>query len=421
MSFLTEEQVQKLLDSGFPLNVTRGTKLGRMKSNIKNKRQKELENTWDDMIEKLKKYKRKYGTCDVPKRSRVLEEEFLPLGKWVHKIRDRIKQHEEDPESSILDEQRIQILMGIGFVKNATRGSKSQNTLGESEEETFERHLALLKDTLDAKKPVRNDQKLQNWIQKQRKEYSHFKDGKPCTLTPQRLARLAEAGFTFQAKQTLTWEERACAWLEFRSKNGVDPKRYTEDGLGKWVSTQRSKYTRLQEGKETNLTQDQIKRLTDWGFTWESKIKKPLKRADPLPWAERFEQLLKYKEEHGHTLVPQHYPELGQWVHGQRNDYRKFVRGQKSPMTAEKLGKLNETGFVFYTGKGGGKRTRQSVAQRQQPDDSEEDEDDDDEEEVEYEEPPSRGRLTYQQQISQGLVNSEPAFAPWDRYHMGRH
>jgi hypothetical protein len=116
-----------------------------------------MEETWGDMIETLKKYKEKYGTCDVPKRSRVLEEDFLPLGKWVHKMRERIKQHEEDPESSILDEQRIQVLMDLGFVKNATRGSKSQNTLGETEEETFERHLALLKETLDAKKPVRNN------------------------------------------------------------------------------------------------------------------------------------------------------------------------------------------------------------------------------------------------------------------------
>jgi hypothetical protein len=410
-SFLTEEQVQKLLDSGFPLNATRGTKPARIK------RQQELEETWDDMIEKLKNYKGKYGTCDVPKRSRVMEEEFLPLGKWVHKMREFIKQHEEDPESSILDEPRIQVLMDIGFVKNTTRGSKVQSTAGE--EEAFELHLAMLKETLDVKKPVRNNQKLQNWIHKQRKEYSHFKDGIPSTMTPQRLARLAEAGFSFQAKQKLTWEARAGAWLEFRSKNGVDPKRYSEDGLGKWVSNQRSKHASLQEGKKTNLTQDQIKRLTDWGFTWESKIKKPLKRADPLPWAERFKQLLKYKEEHGHTLVPQHYPELGQWVHGQRNDYRKFVRGQKCKMTAEKLGKLNELGFVFYTGKGGGKRTRQSVAQRKQPDDSEEE---DDEEEVEDEEPPARGRLTYQQQhFSQSSVSLEPAFAPWDRYHMGRH
>ena len=81
-------------------------------------------------------------------------------------------------------------------------------------------------------------------------------------------------------------------------------------------------------------------------------------------------------------------------------------------MTAEKLGKLNEIGFVFYTGKGGGKRTRHLVAQQQQPDDSEEEDDDD---EVEDEEPPAQGRLSYQQQhFSQGPVGLEPAFTPWD-------
>ena len=62
--------------------------------------------------------------------------------------------------------------------------------------------------------------------------------------------------------------------------------------------------------------------------------------------------------------MPQHFPVLGQWVHSQRCEYRKFQKGIKSPMTKEKIQKLEAIGFIFYTGKGGGVRTPESVARR---------------------------------------------------------
>ena len=63
-------------------------------------------------------------------------------------------------------------------------------------------------------------------------------------------------------------------------------------------------------------------------------------------------------------IVPQHFPVLGQWVHGQRSEYRKFQKGMKSPMNQEKIDKLESIGFIFYTGRGGGVRTPESVARR---------------------------------------------------------
>lgn len=151
-----------------------------------------------------------------------------------------------------------------------------------------------------------------------RKEYQEFKDGKSSTMTAQRIVQLAEHGFTFQPKQKFTWDERAVQWLEYRSKNGKDPKRYSEDGLGKWVCSQRAKYKSMQRGEKTNLTEEQVKRLTEWGFSWESKIKMPANIAKKQPWENRFEQLVEYKQKHGHCLVPQNAPEIGQWVHSQR-------------------------------------------------------------------------------------------------------
>lgn len=302
-SFLTEEQVNQLLNAGFPVNVTRGSKPSRSKASVSDKNRKELEETWDEMVEQLKKYKETFGGCDVPKRSKVINEKWQPLGKWVDKVRGYIKKHEEDPDSSILDDERVKELMDLGFVKTTTRGKKAQGSA--SETENFEKYLEIHKQVLEEKIPVKSNLKLQNWVMKQRKEYQKFKDGQPSTMTAERLVRLTEAGFVFHPKQKMTWEERALSWLAYKTKHGTDPKRYSEDGLGKWILTQRTKYVMFKTGEKTNLTQDQIKRLTDWGFAWESKIKKPLKRADPLPWAERFKQLIRYRKIHGHTLVPQ--------------------------------------------------------------------------------------------------------------------
>ena len=71
------------------------------------------------------------------------------------------------------------------------------------------------------------------------------------------------------------------------------------------------------------------------------------KRAERKPWSVRYEELLKFKEEHGHTVVPQHYPVLGQWVHTQRVHYKLMNQGRKSLMTAEQASKLIKIGFTF--------------------------------------------------------------------------
>lgn len=46
-------------------------------------------------------------------------------------------------------------------------------------------------------------------------------------------------------------------------------------------------------------------------------------------------------------MVPQSFPKLGTWVHEQRKEYKKFLEGEKSSMSGEKLAKLTSIGFVF--------------------------------------------------------------------------
>eukprot|EP00559_Dactyliosolen_fragilissimus_P002589 CAMPEP_0184866516 /NCGR_PEP_ID=MMETSP0580-20130426/22723_1 /TAXON_ID=1118495 /ORGANISM="Dactyliosolen fragilissimus" /LENGTH=616 /DNA_ID=CAMNT_0027366247 /DNA_START=388 /DNA_END=2235 /DNA_ORIENTATION=- len=72
-------------------------------------------------------------------------------------------------------------------------------------------------------------------------------------------------------------------------------------------------------------------------------------------WFDRFEELKKYKDEHGNCCVPQKYeknPSLGIWVNKQRMEYKLLQDGQKSSMTQERLKALQELGFVWAKRKG---------------------------------------------------------------------
>jgi Helicase associated domain len=155
-------------------------------------------------------------------------------------------------------------------------------------------------------------------VVRQRRHCEKLREGKPSHLTAQKLAQLAELGFQFTTSHRLTFEERIQQWVEYREKNGCEPKRLSPDGLGKWVCQVRQKHLLLKEGKPTNLSQEQVDRLTELGFKWSSGQKRPERNGAPnKSWDARLEDLYAYKAEHGDTSVPQHYPELGNWVHKQ--------------------------------------------------------------------------------------------------------
>ena len=99
------------------------------------------------------------------------------------------------------------------------------------------------------------------------------------------------------------------------------------------------------------------------GMVWQV-IKQPPahQRADKKPWSVRFEELVAFKAQHGHTIVPQHYPELGSWVQVQRNHYKLMKHGRKSLMTMEKALKLADIGFVFEVKPRKKRVTKQSLA-----------------------------------------------------------
>jgi len=76
-------------------------------------------------------------------------------------------------------------------------------------------------------------------------------------------------------------------------------------------------------------------------------------------WEESYELLLSYKEEHGHTNVPQSEKPLGTWVNSQRIEHAKYLRWiepecnedntelPKTSMNSRRKKLLDDVGFVW--------------------------------------------------------------------------
>uniref|UniRef100_A0A7S2LP94 Helicase-associated domain-containing protein n=1 Tax=Leptocylindrus danicus TaxID=163516 RepID=A0A7S2LP94_9STRA len=72
----------------------------------------------------------------------------------------------------------------------------------------------------------------------------------------------------------------------------------------------------------------------------------------PKLWYDKFEELKRYREIHGHCAVPLKHPSLGKWVHLQRLNYRHISRGVwhgRYPTVAanDRIKLLNSIGFVW--------------------------------------------------------------------------
>ena len=152
-----------------------------------------------------------------------------------------------------------------------------------------------------------------------------------------------------------SWDNWIKELKVYKSQHGdVDvPLKYKHNpALGAFVNRQRTEYRKLQQGIQSSLTQDRINSLNELDFKWTMRVSR-------TPWETRLEELIKFKEQHGHCNVPSTYPTnqpLAYWVFKQRGQYRIWqkrdyvVPGEKKQMchmTADRIRKLDEIGFEW--------------------------------------------------------------------------
>lgn len=198
-------------------------------------------------------------------------------------------------------------------------------------------------------------------------------------LTPDRISALLAVGFHFSVRED-RWEDRYKDLLNFRTQHGHCNVPTAKSSLGKWVNEQRVLYQRERdflEGKRTDLAANKRKRgkfvpritaekrekLESIGFKWRIK--------DRTKWEDRFDELVAFRNAHGHTFVPQHYAEnkpLGKWVTKMRYEHGRWIKGEKSQMTQARLDRLESVGFSFSAVKGSGCPNLQNRGRRANPD-----------------------------------------------------
>jgi hypothetical protein len=126
----------------------------------------------------------------------------------------------------------------------------------------------------------------------------------------------------------VTWDEMFGRLVNFKQVHGHTnvPHTFGDNKLGWWVATQRVS-KRLGQ-----LKADRIDRLDSIGFVWE---------VQQSFWDKSYAALVKFKEIHGHTDVPQSYHDkrLATWIDNQR------IRRDRLP--AARRAKLDAIGFIW--------------------------------------------------------------------------
>jgi len=213
------------------------------------------------------------------------------------------------------------------------------------------------------------DPPLGRWVDNQRQAYRRYNEGRGATwLTPERIIALEEVGFEWKVAtyDFRRWEDWLDDLVKFRDKHGhtrvstVEPSSAAfkksdaaariddvsaKGRLGLWCAHQREHYKRYASGLKSQLTPERIAALDDLDFEW--VVRPPVTHT----FADRIQQLAKFKEDHGHVNVPLSVKDgrrsLGSWAADMRTQYQKRLKGEKTSLSDERIAKLTMLGFSF--------------------------------------------------------------------------
>jgi len=263
--------------------------------------------SWDERFGELLAFKEAQGHCNVPSR-------YKPnpaLGTWVDTVRSNRK-------SSKLAADRAERLNRVGLVWNIDEHYWEQK---------FEELLAFKEahGHFNVPEGYKPNPALANWVSNTRQ---NSKTGK---LAADREERLNCVGFVWNVDERY-WEQKFAELLVFKKQHGhcnVPHKYKPNPALNLWISTMRK------IRKTGKLAAEREQRLEQVGFVW-----------DPFEseWERRFEELLVFKEAHGHCDVPQKYKSnttLGTWVGNMR------TRHKTGKLAAAREQRLETAGFVW--------------------------------------------------------------------------
>jgi superfamily II DNA or RNA helicase len=287
---------------------------------------------WETMFDQLKQFHAKHGHARVPQKY----PDNRKLAWWVSTQRRNCRNNK-------LEAEQIARLDGLAFDWSPKSGGTAPDN------EAWQEMLSALESFKAEHGHCRvpagwpENPKLANWVASQRQ---HKRTG---YLKPERVVALDRIGFdwilgrgTVQAwyetrGSTHTaaqfWEIRFQELQQYKQAHGncLVPQSWKGNRrLADWVSEQRV------ANNKGLLDAERFRRLDELDFDWDPNTNH---------WEKYFCQLIEFKQEYGHTNVPQRsgkYRELGTWVRNQR-----AAKRYKRPIMAERAKRLDEIGFVW--------------------------------------------------------------------------
>eukprot|EP00536_Pseudo-nitzschia_multiseries_P003164 jgi/Psemu1/252411/estExt_Genewise1Plus.C_470054 len=110
---------------------------------------------------------------------------------------------------------------------------------------------------------------LARWIKRQRAQYKLRNEGKPSSMTDERIDALEQINFVWDSHSS-AWEDRIVELSAFKAEHGHCSVSSSNCPLNKtlvsWVKCQRRQYRLVREGKKSNLTEKRVRQLEKLGF-----------------------------------------------------------------------------------------------------------------------------------------------------------
>ena len=218
---------------------------------------------WERHFRELQAYQADKGDCNVPQGW----SENPQLGTWVMYQRAEKRKFDQGDERAKITRERIDRLNGIGFVWDPVADAWDQRF---GELQAYQARVG----NCNVSKQWSENRPLGGWVGRQRAEKRKFDQGKPSSITQERIDRLDGIGFEWGLRLAAAdaWERhfRELQAYQERFGNSNVPVRGSEKPqLGRWVDNQRTEKRKFDQGDErAKITQERIDRLDGIGFEW---------------------------------------------------------------------------------------------------------------------------------------------------------
>lgn len=269
---MTEDQHKRLMEAGFVVQGRKGPKgpTGKSRSSAKSTGDDggASDAKWDDMYSQLKEFKEKEGHTNVPAKQNLLRSWVMKQKKEYERLRNN--------EVSRLTARQVQMLNDLKMnweIKTTLKWSERFEQL-----KTFKalHGHCIVPRNYDEE----NMEGLGKWIAQQRHAYRLLQDGKPTTMTPERVQQFNDLGMVWSILKQSTkpraerksWQERFEELIAYKEEKGTTnvPQTYP-GGLGNFVHQQRTEYHKFKGGKKSMMNAEKVKKLKGIGFMFSVK------------------------------------------------------------------------------------------------------------------------------------------------------